>query len=78
MGPEPVLVQEQERAQGDVDDESVGVGWRVMYRRWRLIMVISTGLAPAGWRRTVVSILVVRRGRSVCGRRTRLGGVVMV
>ena len=48
-----------------------------MYRR-RLVVIISIRLIPAGWRGTIVSILVVGRWRSVRGRWTRLCSVVMM
>jgi hypothetical protein len=52
--------------------------WRVMYRWWRLVMVIPVRLVPAGWRGTIVPVLVLGRGRSVRGRRTGLWGVIMM
>jgi hypothetical protein len=41
-------------------------------------MVIPVRLVPAGWRGTIVPVLVLGRGRSVCGRRTGLWGVIMM
>jgi hypothetical protein len=51
---------------------------RVVYRWWRLVMIVSAGLAPARWRGTIVSVWIVRMWRTVRGRRTGLLRMIMV
>lgn len=51
---------------------------RVVYRRWRLVMIVSAGLAPSRWRGTIISILIVGGWRTIRSRRSGLLGVIMV
>ena len=49
-----------------------------MYRGWGLVVIVSIRLVPAGWRGTIVPVLVMGRWRAIRGRWTGLWGVIVM